>query len=349
MGSVLNFAGNLGESTGLNDVLGISSGGGGVGFGSDNSPSAMGYGIQDPGQFQSYTTSSNLNQGTPLQGDYDMSQAGAGESFYTPQVQQALQPGSGAGSSYWNSVSSQFSPTAGQVSTPTGTNYSADVYGNISNRQSTLAPDAGIGAYYDRAVDTATDDIDSSMASRGLFNSSAALQQTSDAVGGLRAQEARDNADYRLRADDAARGWSGLELGAAGQADSNASNLFRNDLAGSQNALSWLTGGANIAQGADSAELARLLGGMNIASTAQNLRGDRVNSMFNNIMAPSTFMTQFMGDQYGGMFDADDQNFGNSIMFGTGLADEALTRSDHQQGQTRQGLSDFMSFLGMGG
>src|SRR5262249_19881998 len=118
---------------------------------------------------------------------------------------------------------------------------------NLNNVQG-VGTDAGLGAYYANAGRIANEQINQQMAARGMFGSSAATDQISEAMTNLAAQRARDEATYRLQA---LQGNTNLA-----QAQDTAS-LQRN-----QAGLSWLSGLGNIAQMGGTEALARTgLGG----------------------------------------------------------------------------------------
>lgn len=232
---------------------------------------------------------------------WDMTQPGTGEQAYADNKDFWFGPTNSG--DYWESVSGEFAPgSAGQT---------------------TLPSDAGLGEYYDRAGDRTRGAINDELSSRGLFNSSAGLQQLSDASVALGAEEANRRADYMLAVDAARQGWEGLELG-------------RYEL------------GGGLSGNADRTNLAFRNSGFEAATSAQNQRRDRVQDYFSNTVAPAAILAGIAGGAYGDLFTADDQYVDGALGFETGRAAEDRNQTYRSQENIQEGINTAVSFFSPG-
>lgn len=184
-----------------------------------------------------------------------------------------------------------------------------------------IAADPGLDPYYQRAAGRMTTDINNQLAARGQFGSSAGMQQLSEGLGGLNAEQANREAQYNLQRLGEQRAWEGLGGQLAGQAD--------------QGALSWLMGMGNLAGQADSSDLSRLLAGMNSAYGAQGLARQRGQDFYNNLLGASLPMAGMAGDTYSDMLGTDASLMNNSLMMESGLAQAALNQSMYNQARQK--------------
>lgn len=174
-----------------------------------------------------------------------------------------------------------------------------------------------IGAYYNNAVNQTNNTLNQQMAARGMYGSSAALGQLSNADTNLYAQQAKDQANYNLQ-----RGQLAGQL--AGSAD--------------QNELAWTSG----------------LG--NLAFQGQNAGMQRGQNIFADQMAMSGQLAGMEGNAYDQMFGADQQNLDNTfgalgVSTGNNLS-QAQGAYNQQQGQNQQSqkaIDDFEQKLLMMG
>lgn len=289
--------------------------GGAMGFMSGgNTPQDWNQGIQNQ-PFQPYSTGPGTvpNPGGPNP-SFDQTKPGAGESFFNQNQNAFTQPTQSG--QYWQQVMGQY-PNA-----PTTSNFSQTEYTNFTRPD--LAADPGLDPYYNRARTRLGKDLNRQFASRGMYGSSAALDQLSEGLGGLNAEQANREAQYNLQRMAEQRAWEQLGGQLAGQADAGSR-------AGSQLELGWLQGLGGLAGQADSANLAGLMGGMNAANIAQQLGMERGQNYFNNMMGPSMAMAGMMGNTYDQMFTDDATMMMNAIMMESGLANAALQASLYNQ------------------
>ena len=160
----------------------------------------------------------------------------AGRAQAPPQPQQPdfdfSQPG--AMEQYWNSVIGSMQ----NRSRPT--NLTAEAYhSNFAGG----GPRAGLDPYYERAHERGQERLDRAMAARGLYGSGAALEGSRDLAADLAAAQANREADFALRSIAEQR------LG-AGQADATSRGISQDD-------LSWMMGGGQLAGAAQGARRTR--------------------------------------------------------------------------------------------
>jgi hypothetical protein len=218
-------------------------------------------------------------------GDLDMSAPGAAETNYgdgskfgqggygdammnDPGFMGAL--GQSPSSDYWNGVAGKY-----QSGGPGVSNRAEEAYQQFQGTQP-----ANMSPYYDRQVQTGTNDINRQLASRGMYGSTVGMNQLGNSIGGIRAQQAKDEAGYQLqRGQLAGTLGAGADLSSRGQAQSQ---------------LDWTKGLGDLAHTADADQLARqaqiadigknadtyhtnMLGlGNDAAKNAEQLRHDRI-------------------------------------------------------------------------
>jgi hypothetical protein len=128
--------------------------------------------------------------------------------------------------------------------------------------------------YYDNAVNHAQNDINQQLAARGMYGSSAGIGQISNATTNLRAQQAKDNAQYGLN-----------RAQLAGSLGSTAD----------QNQLAWTSGLGDLAFRGQAGQMQR---GQNVFQDQMMLSGQ---------------LAGMEGNAYDQMFNADQSNLDNSM------------------------------------
>jgi hypothetical protein len=118
---------------------------------------------------------------------------------------------------------------------------------------------ANMDPYYDNAVRRSLESVNQNAAARGVYGSSAAIDSGTEATTNLRAQQARDEAQYGL---------DRLELGGS----------LAGDL--EQNQLDWFGQAGDIATSAEEAEVARELAGVEANTAMGNIGNDRIELLF---------------------------------------------------------------------
>jgi hypothetical protein len=274
------------------------------------SPQDKGYGIGAPGTFQEYSTGPGLQVGQANPGmDLNLMDQGAAEQYFGATVGGFLMPGQGQ---EWQARNAGAYAQGGPVS-----NYAEREYLNMERPD--VQREANLNKYYDRAEGQMSDSINRQMAARGMFGSSAALDQLQDASTGLRSEQANREADYRLRALGEQRAWQGL----GGQLASSADTSGR---LGSQNQLQWLNSGGQMAMAAEAQRLNALNSGMNAATQAQMAERTRGQDYFGNTMGLGSQLAGISERNTDAMLQDDSTLMNNSIMFQTGLAEDAVSQ-----------------------
>lgn len=149
----------------------------------------------------------------------------------------------GAGEQYWNGISGK----AGDV--PFTAQNAQGAYDQFQ-----ASTPANMDPYYNRAQQLQEGAINSAAAARGMGGASSTTNQLAASDTNLRAQQAKDEAQYGLN-----RAQLGGQL-ASGADQSSSQNI--------QNRLGWMTGLGSLANQTQSGELSRLLGGMQGAGQA---------------------------------------------------------------------------------
>lgn len=289
--------------------------GGALGFLSGgNTPQDWGQGIQNT-PFVPYNTGpGTVPQGGGPNPNFDQTKPGFGESYFNQHQGQFGQPTQSG--QWWNQVQGQYQYP------PQVSNNAQTEYNNYTRPD--IAADPGLDPYYNRARDRLATDLNNQFASRGMLGSSAALDQLSEGLGGLNAEQANREAAYHLQRLGEQRAWEQLGGQLAGQADTN-SRL------GSQNELAWLQGLGGLAGQADQANLANLMGGMGAAANAQQLNMGRGQNFFDNMMQAAMANAGMIGSSYNDMLGTDAGLMNNALMLESGLAQMALQASLYNQ------------------
>lgn len=251
-----------------------------------------------------------------FQGDF--SKPGQAEGYW--QQNQGAYGAPGAGQQYWNQVAGRGQQASGN------TNYAQSAYQQFQN-QTPGTPDP----YYDRAAELAARDVNRQMTARGLGDSGAALRHIGDAVGGIRAQQAKDAMDYGLQ-----RAGLAGQLGAG--ADVSAAR-------GSQDQLNWLTGLGGLALGTDAAQLNRLNAGMNAALGAQGAQRTRGQDYFGNNMLMGSALAAPIQGIYGQQMAADQALMDQQLQAYLGYPREALNQNQYGRASSEQGLANLAGIL----
>lgn len=306
--------------------------GGAVGFLSGgNTPQDWGQGIQNA-PFTPYNTGPGIQPGqVGVDPNFNFSGPGAGETYFGQNQGRFNQPTAASG--FYGQAQTQYGKR------PELSNNSQTEYNNLNRPNLSQGP--GLDPYYAHARERLAGDINNQYGSRGMFGSSAALNGLQQGFTGLAAEQANREADFKLRQIAEDRAWAGLGGQLAGQADANSR-------ASSQNELGWLMGLGGLAQNADQSNLAQLMGGMDAASTAQNLMRNRGQDYFNNVMGPTLALAQMSADTYGDMLGYDAQAMNNALMLESGLAQAALQGSLYNQQRQKSDAEWAKGMLGGG-
>lgn len=209
--------------------------------------------------------------------------------------------------------------------------------------------------YYNNAVRLASNDINSQMAARGLYGGGTGAAPVNEAITNLRAQQAKDNAQYGLQ-----------RAGLGGQLASGADASSLNALQGQ---LGWLTGLGGLGLGVQNADLQRLLGGgalagqtqagqlaglnagMGAALGAQGALENRGQNFFNNNLQMGNALSQSLQNIYMQQLAAEmgltSQQIQTALGYGTNAANQSVNNQQRSEQGIMNGVSTFGKLFGM--
>lgn len=207
-------------------------------------------------------------------------------------------------------------------------------------------PSADLNPYYNRAQEKGSAQIDKAAAARGMFGSTAALDQQRQLSADLGAQQAKDEAQYGLQRAGLSDQIMG---GAAGRADTAGLGQFgalQNAAQGADQGLMARLGlGANIAGAGDSGDLARFGMGLQNAQAGDQAMLARLGLMGQGAAASDAgklgrtgmFSDQLgrltegasniVGQGYAGMLGADQQYMDQAMQLGLGAGAQGLNNA----------------------
>ena len=257
-----------------------------------------------------------------------------------------------------------------------------------------VSAEPGFGTYYDTAIERSLEDQQRASAARGSYGSTTAQDMEGRRIGELRADQANREADYNLKrlgeeraweqlggtlglnASESQRGWAGT-MGAITSAADAAERAV-----GMEN-INKAIAGTGAATGADAADLAKTIGGIESANLA-DLSEDRVMELLSNLtsgideqsadnllgvlsgaatsqklgkerveapiiagMDASNLVTDLTGPGFGGIFDSTTDLMETLASFGLGTSKESMNQNDQGVQKFMQGLEVVMKALGM--
>lgn len=241
---------------------------------------------------------------------------------------------------YWNGVSGKFNA-------PGVTNNAQTAFNQFEQDRPNLVATPGLGGYYDDAEARTSANLNKQFAAKGAYGSSVDSGTVGSAVGGLEADRAKNEANYALARQNTITGFDTAAAGAARGADASS-------LGASQNNLSYLLGGGNLAsevgQGkissliargglasaADNSALARSEAEANIAGMTDTQRSSRENSQISNLLGLGDRVNADVGGAYADL-QANDRALLDSIQGGKisqadaqAKAQEAVQQGNYQ-------------------
>ncbi len=194
----------------------------------------------------------------------------------------------------------------------------------------------GLDPYYSNAIRKGEEDINKSMAARGLYGSSAANDMNQELVTNMRADQARNEANYNLQKLGEERNWQGLGGSLAAGADAES-------LGQSANARNWLGQFGNLAQGADTTNTNMLSSGQAAANASQNAAINRFNTAFGANMGLDQAQAQQMADAYNNMFMSDQGLFNNWLQLGLGPSAQNLNMTQYLTNAQNQNTGNLLN------
>jgi hypothetical protein len=230
---------------------------------------------------------------------------------------------------YWKSIQGKFNTRQDP------SKFSEEAYKSFQERSP-----QDLSAYFDEAQRTASEDLNKQFGSRGMFGSSANLGMQAEMSGGIRAQQAKAQAEHDLQRAKAAG-----DL--AGQADAQ-------ERLASADELNWTTGMGNLAFGAGSAQMARkqadlaakmgvdqadlskMMAGLSAAELAQTMEGLRTGKMGSEILAGNKAVSDLVQAYQSAQLAGDQATMDtiNELLLGWGreAANEETARQENVRG-----------------
>lgn len=252
--------------------------------------------------------------------DFNGSQKGQQQSApsYSPPPQAQYAPDVGFNANAQGTgeqVSSAFLNHYGSTGIPQTSNNAQQAYDSWSQTAGPApgaVPAQDMSAYYDNASRKASNAINRQMAARGSYGSSNAVGNLMQAETDLRAQQARDEAQYGLQRGQYELQRGQLGVSRAGLAGQLASAADASSLAGSQNERNWMSGLTDLGFANQKAGTGRFLTGLGLEQDA----ADRASGM--------------VGDTYGKEID-DQRNLLIQQLMASGMAaNDAVTAANNR-------------------
>jgi hypothetical protein len=211
----------------------------------------------------------------------------------------------------------------------TGLNDASQYYKAFQENRPEVNYEAGLDPYYDLAKDRLLEETDRWGASRGAYGSSAALGMGQRGLAELGADQAKNEADYYLKALGEARNWDALggqladrSQGARREWTDTLGGVFESGQGSQLDREGQITDTASLldkatgdrlagfgdfAGAADEAELARLGGAAEAAIASQNLGDKRVQTAYENKNEQMQFLTDLVNGTYGDIFGGNKE------------------------------------------
>ncbi len=247
-----------------------------------------GIGAAGGAAFQPVAPTTQAPQGTPF-----LQQEGQREQFFDPTLFEAPWAGEQAAQGFIQ----QGAPQAGLQ------NVAMQNYQQFQNQ---IGTDPGLGAYYDRAKGRLSADMNQQLAARGGYRGTVGAGMVGDALGGLEAQRAKEEADYMLNQQ---------ALGAQSAAQA------------SQAMLGWTTGLGALGLGADASARGRLGLGMQGATAADAGLLDRGSLMSDIAYKNASLAMSGIGGAQSHAIESDWRAFEAGIAAKLGRGTEAYNQA----------------------
>jgi hypothetical protein len=189
---------------------------------------------------------------------------------------------------------------------------------NYQQFQNQIGRDPGLGAYYDRAKQRTSADMNQQLASRGAYGSSVGLGMVGDAMAGLDAQRAKQEAGYMLKQQ---------QLG--GQLAGQASNSM----------LGWTQGLGGLALAGDRQGLAS-------ATAADSGLLDRRGMAYDHLSGLTGMALGSIGANQAGQIDRDQELFESAQNIRLGYGAEGRNKEINDQARGMENVNTVGNFVG---
>ena len=251
--------------------------------------------------------------------DVDISQKGALEQAWGQHGAGFFQPGP---ASDWNRLySQQYSlPSASeqlwqQQGNQPMMNNALTEYQGFGARRPNIATEPGFGSYYDQAEKRLAQTMNRQLGARGMFGSTMGADQLGLSISDLRADQAKNEAQYNLDRLGEERAWTELGgvLGRNADLSSKEGLDTRDSMANNASTAqnNRLGDWQAAAEGADKSELARRAAGMTFAGAAQGAREGRVDQGFKSWLASTGMLNGLIGGAFDDLLNIGESTIGS--------------------------------------
>lgn len=263
--------------------------------------------------------------------DQNIETPGPAEQAWNQVGQQFFQPG--PQQQFWAQHGNDFTqPDANaqawerfQAQGPLRNNAQAE-YDAFGGRRPNIAAEPGFGSYYDNAQKNVVNALNTQLGARGAYGSSVGLGQIGKSVTDLRADQAKNEADYNLKRLAEQRNWD--ELGGtlarnadlSGQTNLSTMGTLANNASTSRNTAYRNASDAATAAGTERAR--GLEGGMAAAGLAQGAREGRIGMGWDAVSKMQGVMQNILGSNYEAWLNGDYQLTQDDLNAGLAQATE---------------------------
>jgi hypothetical protein len=172
-----------------------------------------------------------------------------------------------------------------------------------------IASEPGFGSYYDNAQKNTINALNTQLGARGAYGSSVGLGQIGKSVTDLRADQAKNEADYNLRRLTEQRGWNQLggELARGADLSGQSNRDYSSQLASnaSDSRYKGLNSAADAANAASRERQSGLMAGMTAAGASQAAREGRVGLGLEALLKQAGGFSGLFGNATGQALGAD--------------------------------------------
>lgn len=269
----------------------------------------------------------NIEQKGPAEQLYDQHgqdffQQGPGQQFFAQHGNDFLQPSQSE--QLWNQQQA-----AGPLSNNAQTEYDA-----FGSRRPNISAEPGFGSYYDNAVKNTTNTLNTELGARGAYGSSVGLGQIGKSVTDLRADQARNEADYNLKRLAEQRNWNTLGGTLARNADisgeSNADTMGTLAKNAGDAHLAGLRGAGDAAQNAGTEFTQNHIAGFNAGANAQSAHEGRAQQVMDNVRTNEGVMQSMYAELYNALINGDLSLDDASMAARVGQSREAVNAGSAQ-------------------
>ena len=237
---------------------------------------------------------------------------------------------------YYDAWKARFG-TTGENAPPLGTNQQ-DMLNAWKASHPDMGYDANLGAYYDNQRRLASEKLESSSAATGRYGTSGYNDMNAEMLMNFGAQQAKDEADFRLRAAEENRLQDRLGRDLAAGADEQT-------IAQDRAMLAWAEQGGTAGAQAESDWLGRKQAGTSAAAQATAGKQAAQNAMWSQVSGLAGDEAAATQYAMNALINGDDSLMDRSIQAKLGVTEEAVRAYTQKSAQEREGMGDALSVL----